>query len=203
MTRQVNHKARGIIGILAIIVTLVWNTAPGAEVMVQVDPGKVTGRSAFQIGVSHVTKAIHQKWGGDPVAIRRAMTHHELALINLQNVHIMGWGVGNPNPAPGIYSWDSLDDRIARVTQMKNAQLVITFCTAPGWMKVSGKDWNMNDRVADGHFADFAELCAKIANRYPAARYFQVWNEFKGFWDREKATSSSWPQIMPLPTTTL
>ena len=30
----------------------------------------------------------------------------------LQNQHIMGWGAGNPEPAPGKYDFRDLDRRI-------------------------------------------------------------------------------------------
>jgi hypothetical protein len=41
----------------------------------------------------------------------------------------------------------------------------------------------MADSVADGHITDFANLAAAIAQRYPDVKYFQIWNEFKGYWD--------------------
>jgi hypothetical protein len=66
---------------------------------------------------------------------------------------------------------------------------VITLCAAPDWMKGGepGKtDWSKIEVApVPAHFANFAELAATIARRYPDVRYYQVWNEFKGFWDRE------------------
>ena len=151
-------------------------------VLVHTDYGSEYVKSRFQLGVTHATDAINS-WGGDPAAISRMMHYLEYAPVTLQNTHIMGWGAGNPNPEPGVYDWSSLDYRIARMQENGNAEVVITFCTAPGWMKTSGEDWEMNDRVADGHFDDYARLCSQVATRYPEVKYFQVWNEFKGFWN--------------------
>jgi hypothetical protein len=53
-------------------------------------------------------------------------------------------------------------------------------------MKTRGKDWEMDDRVADEHIDAFAKLCSKAAERYPDITYFQVWNEFKGYWDHKR-----------------
>ncbi len=35
-------------------------------------------------------------------------------------------------------------------------------------------------------YSDFANLALEVAKRYPDVQYFQVWNEFKGFWDGSK-----------------
>jgi hypothetical protein len=53
-------------------------------------------------------------------------------------------------------------------------------------MKRHGKTWEMEDRPTPEHFDDFATLCVEVAKRYPQVRYYQVWNEFKGFWSKEK-----------------
>jgi hypothetical protein len=59
---------------------------------------------------------------------------------------------------------------------------VVTLCTAPGWMK-DADDWDMDAASTPGHYGDFAGLALAVARRYPRVRYFQVWNELKGFWD--------------------
>jgi len=47
-------------------------------------------------------------------------------------------------------------------------------------------DWSrLEDAPDPEHFADFAELAAVVAERYPDVYYFQVWNEMKGFYDNE------------------
>jgi len=108
----------------------------------------------------------------------------------------MDWGTENPEPKPGVYNWASLDRRVALMRSM-GATMVITLCTAPGWMKTSGEDFPhqtgpdswADDRVADNHVGDFADLCRKVVLRYPDVKYFQIWNEYKGYWDK---ASDNW-----------
>ncbi len=63
---------------------------------------------------------------------------------------------------------------------------VITLCCAPDRMKggqPGATDWSkLAEAPLPSHFADFATLSAAVAKRYPGVRYFQVWNELKGFW---------------------
>lgn len=104
----------------------------------------------------------------------------------LQNQHIMGFGVLNPEPSPGVYDWSRLDERMDLITRTAGIP-VITLCCAPDWMKggqPGTTDWNnLAAAPRREHYADFANLAAKVALRYPQVRYFQVWNELKGFWD--------------------
>jgi hypothetical protein len=168
-----------VICLLTSLLVVFTCTAVAQDVTVTVDLANPILVSKFQIGVTHT----HYFWeDGHPTAVANARSLLVNGGVRYQNQHIMGWGANNPEPSPGVYSWTSLDDRIALILSMANTIPVITFCTAPGWMKTSGQDWNMDDRVADSHVDDFAALCATIAERYPAVNYFQVWNEFKGYW---------------------
>lgn len=134
--------------------------------------------SNFEIGLTHV----QNRWyDGHPQAVARVKKLLVDGKIRFQNTHIMGWGPDNPNPSPGIYKWQSLDSIMAMMLSMDGTVPVITFCTAPGWMKSNGADWDMEDCVIEEHFEDFALLCGKVAERYDYVDYFQVWNEFKGF----------------------
>jgi hypothetical protein len=105
----------------------------------------------------------------------------------LQNQSIMGWGALNPESAPGNYDWTTLDRRVA-LMQRSGGTPVITLCCAPDWMKggrAGATDWSRLEVAPNpAHFGDFAALAATVARRYPAVRYFQVWNELKGFYDR-------------------
>jgi hypothetical protein len=106
----------------------------------------------------------------------------------IQNQHIMGWGVGNPEPAPGVYDFADLDSRIQFIRSSGGVP-VITLCCAPDWMK-GGKpghtDWHqLTEAPYREHYGDFAALSATVARRYPDVRHFMVWNEFKGFFDEE------------------
>jgi hypothetical protein len=152
---------------------------PAQDVSVTIDYQAPSVVSKLEIGVTH-TQAMWES--GHPDAVARVKKRLEEARIRYQNQHIMGWGANNPEPSPGVYNWSSLDRRIELIRSMAHTVPVITFCTAPGWMKASGKDWNMEERVADDHVQDFADLCRAVAQRYPQVEYFQVWNEFKGYW---------------------
>ncbi|MGE0297349.1 GH39 family glycosyl hydrolase [Pseudonocardia sp.] len=101
---------------------------------------------------------------------------------------IMGWGAGNPEPSPGMYDFESLDSRMDFIRRSAGVP-VITLCCAPDWMKggqAGHTDWDeIETAPLPQHFADFAELSAVIARRYPDVRHFMVWNELKGFFDDE------------------
>lgn len=133
----------------------------------------------FQAGVTHTQSGGPDPWG-DPGAISSAKSL--LRQVGpLQNQHLMGWGTDNPEPSPGVYDWTSLDGRISLIRETGGVP-VITLCTAPGWMKGTD-DWDMNAAPTPDHYDDFADLALETAKRYPDVKYFQVWNEFKGFWD--------------------
>jgi hypothetical protein len=106
-----------------------------------------------------------------------------------QDLPIMGWGLDNPEPAPGRFSFGTLDQRIQFVRQTHGIP-VITLAGAPDWMK-GGRDgqtdWSKLDVApTPDHYQDFARLAAQVAQRYPDVRYFVVWNEFKGMWSSGK-----------------
>ncbi len=150
-----------------------------AEMTVAINYNAPSMVSQMEIGVTH-TQAMWEN--GHPEAVARVKKQLEEGKIRYQNQHIMGWGANNPEPSPGVYNWSSLDRRLELIRSMAKTVPVITFCTAPGWMKASGKDWNMEERVADEHVGDFADLCRAVALRYSDVEYFQIWNEFKGYW---------------------
>lgn len=104
----------------------------------------------------------------------------------VQAQHIMGFGAGNPEPAPGRYDFSSLDRRMNFIRQSGGTPVII-LCCAPDWMKGGSPgqtDWSrLEEAPLPEHFADFAALSALIAQRYSFVRYFVVWNEFKGFFD--------------------
>ncbi len=159
------------------------NSNFGGIANVSIDRSSKYMVSSFQIGVSHVTQDL-RSWGGDPVALNRMFQNMEDGNLKFQNFHIMGWGSGNPWPDPnGPFDWSSLEDMIPKVENgMNNEELLITLCSAPGWMKTTGQDWNMNDKVAEQYYDEFAFLCQEVALKYPQVKYFQVWNELKGWW---------------------
>lgn len=135
------------------------------------------------IGVTHTERDLRS--GNPPAALSRAesvMSHS----VDLEAQSIMGWGVGNPEPSPGHYNWSSLDGRVAlmlRTTHMP----VITLCCAPDWMKGGRPGQTVSSRLTAAplprYYTAFADLAVTVAKRYPMVRYFQVWNELKGFYD--------------------
>lgn len=156
------------------------------DVVVTIDRRQSTGQARLQLGVTH-TRYSADRWN-DPVAVESA---HELlkASAVFQNQHLMGWGTLNPNPAPGIYDWGSLDERIG-LMRATGGVPVITLAGAPDWMK-GGRpgqtDWSRLEIAPfPEHYAAFAELARRTAQRYPDVKHFLVWNELKGFWNERE-----------------
>jgi hypothetical protein len=153
------------------------------SVSIQIDPAQQPIVSQLQLGVTHTHVSTDHE-DAKPDAVERTIALIK-PVIKLQNTHIIGWGPHNINPEPGVYDWSTLDARFEHMKRF-DAPLVVTLCTAPGWMKRHGKTWSMEDRPSEEHFDDFAKLCVEVAKRYPQVRHYQVWNEFKGFWSKEK-----------------
>jgi len=150
------------------------------QITVTVDLSVLDMISNFEIGVTHV----HNQWDkGHPEAVARVKSLLG-ECIRFHNQHITHWGVDNDlMPGPGQYEWKTLDHRMNLIRSIKNSVPVITFCGAPAWMKDFDPKvkWQVEVRVRDENVADFASLCKTVALRYPDVKYFQVWNEFKGY----------------------
>jgi hypothetical protein len=97
--------------------------------------------------------------------------------VGYTNVFIYGWGTDNPMPAKGEYDWSSLDERVGYMRNTKTT-MMISLCCAPDWMKSHS---NINTAPNPDNLPDFAELAKQVAARYKDVKYFQVWNELKGF----------------------
>lgn len=122
----------------------------------------------------------------EPGSARRRASAVLSAVAPVQNQSLMGWGALNPEPSPGVYAWDSLDQRIRTITST-GAEPVLTLCCAPDWMKggtPGTTDWSRIEVAPDrAHYQAFASLAAAAARRYRAVHRFIVWNELKGFYD--------------------
>jgi hypothetical protein len=149
--------------------------------------GAVAGAPSLRLGVTHTQNSLNP--GGAPTALAAGRALLAASPSTLQNQHLMGWGASNPEPAPGIYDWASLDRRMALIRDTGGTP-VITLCCAPDWMKggLPGlTDWSRLEAAPwPQFFGEFARLSAEVARRYPDVRHFQVWNEMKGFWDSAK-----------------
>jgi hypothetical protein len=143
-----------------------------------------TGRQ-LSVGVT-LAQASANPWG-NPAAVASAKGILATQPL-LQAQSIMGWGVGNPEPSPGVYDWSGLDQRMALIRSTSGTP-VITLCGAPDWMAgypAGETDWKrLGEAPTPAHYADFAALAAQVALRYPYVHYFQVWNELTGFWDAD------------------
>jgi len=141
---------------------------------------------SFAVGVTHTQYSI-DPWGDKQARARaRAVLS---ATATYQNQHIFGWGTLNPEPSPGRYDWSTLDRRMELIRSTGGTP-VITLCCAPDWMK-GGRpgetDWRrLEEAPLPQHYDDFAALAAAVARRYRDVRYFQVWNELKGFWNNTR-----------------
>lgn len=133
-------------------------------------------------GITHTEFSADNESG----AVTEAASHMLSRVPMLQNQHIMGWGAGNPEPAPGKNDFRDLDRRIKFMSRSQ-AIPIITLCCSPDWMKggTSGRtDWTQLETAPRReHFDDYAKLAATVARRYPTVKHFMVWNELKGFWN--------------------
>ena len=139
------------------------------------------------VGLTH-TRFSADAWN-DPGSVAKASG--VLDTLDLQNQFIMGWGVPSPEPAPGEYDWTALDERVD-LMRRSGRPMVLTLCCAPDWMKggeAGQTDWSRIDEAPlPAHYKAFADLAAAVASRYPDVRYFQVWSELRGFYDRAANT---------------
>ncbi|MEU3372054.1 xylan 1,4-beta-xylosidase [Streptomyces sp. NPDC006660] len=182
------HRRRIPAMVVAVLLALAGCDGSGHD-LGEPGPGR-TGPSntdlALGWGFTHTQYSADS--GADDAVARARRLLAERALP--QNQAIMGWGVGNPEPAPGAYDFTDLDRRVAYI-RSTGATPVITLCCAPDWMKggrpgAAGTNWStrsLETAPLPAHYADFAALAARVAERYPDVRHFIVWNEFKGFYD--------------------
>jgi arylsulfatase A-like enzyme len=163
-----------------------------AAIRISVDRGRIEGHSRFSLGVTHTQRSLDT--GGDGQAIARGK---ELlaAACRYHNVHIMGWGTMNPNPAPGVYDWESLDRRMAMVRSIPGAVPVVTLCAAPDWMK-GGKpgqtDWSKIEVAPlPEHYKDFADLAALSPGAIPTCATFRCGTSSRGCGRRRRTTGTT------------
>lgn len=106
-----------------------------------------------------------------------------------QNHHLMGFGTLNPEPSPGQYDWESLDKRM-ELTEETDGKAMLTLCCAPDWMKggqAGQTDWSRLEKAPKPeNYGDYAKLAAEAVTRYPQVDRVMVWNELKGFYNKDE-----------------
>jgi hypothetical protein len=152
-----------------------------AHVTVTVDRTTPAGPSQLALGVTHTQYSLDPS--GDPTAVASGKALLAAATV-YQNQSIYGWGATNPEPSPGVYDWSNLDQRL-NLIRATGGTPVITLCCAPDWMTSLDTPTSSDPRLPPtmAHYADFANLARQVALRYPDVKYYQVWNEMKGFWN--------------------
>ncbi len=137
----------------------------------------------LDLGVTHMQYSLA---ASDPAAARSRGADILRASGRRQVQHLMGFGVLNPEPAPGVYDWSTLDARMALIAGT-GGSAVLTLAGAPDWMKGGQPGESDYTRIEVAplreHYDDFAALCAAAVARYPQVAAVQVWNELKGFYD--------------------
>jgi hypothetical protein len=156
--------------------------AKGADaVTVTIDRTVQVGTSRLSLGVTHTNSTV---LSGDPAAVARGRALLQAA-VTYQTQFIYGWGTLNPEPSPGVFDWRTLDARVSMMRAM-GATIILNLCCAPDWMTDLGTNTSTykNMPPTPEHYGDFADLVRRIALRYPDVKYYVVWSEMKGLWNR-------------------
>jgi hypothetical protein len=154
---------------------------------IEADPGFTWERQAapLELGVTHTRDSLDSHHPDE--ATERGMQILRSGGAIWQNHHLMGFGTTNPEPSPGDYDWDSLDQRM-ELTEETGGKAMLTLCCAPDWMKggeAGDTDWTLlEENPLPEHYGDFAELAAEAVKRYPQVERVMVWNELKGFYNQ-------------------
>jgi hypothetical protein len=172
-------------------------SAARPAVTVTVNLASSSGSSQFSPGITHVDNSL------DLAAISKVKSLLHNA-VSFQNTPVMGWGLPDlwPDPStPEPTNWGALDARLHFIVNTGGIP-VITLCEAPWWMKgqlqpngttlllTEDEEWStraFSSRILDDKMGAWLHLVQMVAERYMAppynVRYFQVWNELKGYYD--------------------
>jgi hypothetical protein len=139
----------------------------------------------LELGITHTQNSLDSHDPEDATKRGKEILSSDGAIW--QNNHLMGFGTDNPEPSPGDYDWDSLDQRM-ELTEETGGKAMLTLCCAPDWMKggeAGDTDWStLEENPLPEHFGDYAKLAAEAVKRYPQVNRVLVWNELKGFYNQ-------------------
>ncbi len=130
----------------------------------------------------------------NPAAVQSALKVLSSFSGAMMDQSIDGFGAqNNPEPSPGAFDTSSIGPRIRMILNAGGVP-VITLVQAPSWMYTgcANPDTNSYDYPVPAfgaapcpeHYADFAALAAHIAESFPDVKYFVVWSEMRGFFNR-------------------
>lgn len=174
------------------------------QIVVTVDNSCLLGVSNYAPGLTHSDNSLLGPAGGGNLVADEQVQTLMHGTITYENTHIMGWGAPDPWPdpnSPGPTNWSTLDARLQHAVSV-GATPVISLDEAPWWMKgelephgethplTAEDEWTntgYGSRILDNKMQDWLKLVQDVAKRYMVApynvRYFQVWNELKGYYD--------------------
>ena len=171
---------------------------------VTIDHSSPVGRSQFTPGITLVDTTLNYPWeNNDLAAVNRVKSLIKNA-IPFEATPIMAWGISDPWPNPSQSEpgdWNLLDSRLQQIIETGGTP-VLTLNEAPWWMKgqlqpdgttkllTQAEEWTgvaYSSRVLDNKMGSWLHLIQRVAERYMVppynVRYFQVWNELKGYYD--------------------
>ncbi len=162
--------------IVTVMLALTGVSAGEAQVpRVQIGAGYGTVQTEW--GVTHYRHSIDPGRNPEAAASARQLLQD---LFHFQNVWIEMVGSNDFEPAPGQLDFRRLDERLALVRATGGVP-VITLCCAPDWMRRT----DIKDASIDAsYFDDYVQAATQVARRYPYVKYYLVWSEMKGFWNR-------------------
>ena len=205
--RFLNKKAL-ILFLIILILTSILILSPLKTLIppvnVDIDLSSAITTSRFSTGLTLVDNTLNYPWGNNYLSAVnnvKSLMKHALRYVDTP---IMGWGVDDPWPDPSQAepgNWRSLDNRLQQIVET-GAIPVITLNEAPWWMKgqlqsdgttrliAQSEEWSdvaYAARILDNEMGAWLHLVQRIAERYMVVpynvRYFQVWNELKGYYD--------------------
>jgi hypothetical protein len=171
---------------------------------VTVDRSASIVTSQFSPGISHIDDSLSTiGTHNDPTAMNNVRSLIKQG-IPYQNTFIMAWGAPDPWPDPAQdepTNWDYIDARLQLIKDTGGIP-IISLSEAPWWMKgqlqpdgstrtlQESEEWNdigYSSRILDNKMDVWLHLVQRTAERYMVppynVRYFQVWNELKGYFN--------------------